>query len=270
MRAARETRPYLSARGAAALRARLSDRDLAIVRQVVSLRLMSAAQLQAVHFAGEHGGATSMIRTRQRVIARLIRDGLLVSLRRRVGGVRAGSQGVIVAPGPAARRVLRLSGPRQRSHEPGERFVEHTLAISQLVVDVMRAAREGQLDLLDWQVEPQRRLMGLGGTQVLRPDAFLSLGVGAYALDWFCEIDRDTESVPTVLRKCRLYLAHYQSGAEQAEPERGGVFPRVCWIVPDEVRAERLQRAIAGGQFPERLFVVTTQAQALGTLTEIE
>ena len=62
------------------------------------------------------------------------------------------------------------------------------------------------------------------------------LGVGEYELRWFIEVDRASESVPVVVRKCRLYADYYQSGKEQASS--GGVFPRVCWIVPDETRAD--------------------------------
>ena len=73
---------------------------------------------------------------------------------------------------------------------------------------------------------------GLGGRRLLRPDAFLALGVGDYEWRWFCEIDRGSESVPVILRKCHLYADYYQSGQEQAK--HGGVFPTVCWIVPDK------------------------------------
>lgn len=260
-----ERRSYLTARGAAALRTRLTDRDLAIVRQVATLRLMSAAQIQAVYFPSEHGSAAT--RSRQRVLARLIRERLLVALARRVGGVRAGSTGLIVAAGPAAARVLRLPG-RRHEYEPGGHFVEHTLARAQLIVDVMQAARADRLDLIDWQVEPQcwRTFTGQAERQ-LKPDAFLSLGVDEYVLDWFCEVDRATESLPTVMHKCRAYAAYYQTGAEQAAR---GVFPRVIWITPDEARAERIKRAIARGQFPERLFVVTTAERAINALTARE
>jgi hypothetical protein len=46
--------------------------------------------------------------------------------------------------------------------------------------------------------------------------------------------------LPVVVRKCRLYADYYQAGVEQARS--GGVFPRVCWIVLDEARAERVRR----------------------------
>lgn len=272
MRGAVTTRPYVSARGVARLRERLSTRDMAILRHVGELRLMSARQLEAIHFPEvEHDNAEAAMRARQRVVARLTRDGLLMALDRRIGGVRAGSAGLVLGLGPLGQRVLSLDGPRRRAHEPGLRFVDHTLAISQLVVDVQVSARQGALELLACQAEPTcwREFGGIGGRRVLRPDAFLSLGVGEYELRWFIEVDRASESLPVVVRKCRLYGDYYRAGVEQARG--GGVFPRVCWVVPDEVRAERLRRAIAQDrQLPAGLFVVTTSEQALVALGSLQ
>src|ERR1700722_20938423 len=96
-----DTRPYVSARGVAQLRGRLSARDLAIIRQVGELRLMSARQIQAIHFpASEHDNDGAATRARQRVLARPCRERLLIPLERRIGGVGAGSAGPVVALGP--------------------------------------------------------------------------------------------------------------------------------------------------------------------------
>lgn len=264
------TRSYISARGVARLRNRLSVRDMAIIAQVAELRLMSARQIQAIYFPGsEHDNEQAATRARQRVLERLCRDRLLIRLERRIGGIRAGSAGLVLALGPVGQRVLAQGGPRRRSYEPTLRFVDHTLAIAQLVVDVTLVARQGRLDVLDCQAEPQcwREFSGPSGRRLLRPDAFLALGVGEYELRWFIEVDRASESLPVVVRKCRLYADYYQSGKEQASS--GGVFPRICWIVPDETRAARLRSAIARDrQLPIGLFVVTTSEQAVTTLCD--
>lgn len=263
-----DTRSYVSARGVAQLRGRLSARDLAIIRQVARLRLMSARQIQAVHFPdSEHDNEQAATRARQRVLARLTRERLLTRLERRIGGVRAGSAGFVLALGLVGQRVLALDGPRRRSYEPTYRFVDHTLAIAQLIVNVTLASRQGLVDVLDCQAEPRcwRQFSGPGGRRLLRPDAFLALGSGEYELRWFIEVDRSSESLPVIVRKCRLYADYYQSGQEQAA--HGGVFPRVCWVVPDEVRAERMRAAIARDRsLPDRLFMVTTSAQAVTIL----
>lgn len=270
MRGAHPTRPYLSARGVQLVQARLAERDRAILRQVAELRLMSARQIQAVHFPAElHGSQSAATRARQRAIARLISERLLIALDRRIGGVRAGSAGLVLALGPVGQRLLSLDGPRRRRHEPGLRFVEHTLAIAQLVVEANLAARAGELELLSCEVEPAswRQFAGLGGAVRLRPDACVALGSGGYELRWFVEIDRATESLPTLERKCQVYADYYQAGVEQAEH---GVFPRVLWSVPDENRAARLRWLIArSSSLPERLFVVATSQQTLATLVRV-
>ena len=272
MRGDLTTRPYISARGVAQLRERLSERDVAILRQVAELRLMSARQIQAIHFPDrQHENELAATRARQRALARLVGERLLICLERRIGGVRAGSAGLVLTLGEVGQRVLGLEGPRRRSHEPGPRFVDHTLAVAQLVVDVSVAARRGVLDLLDCQAEPAswREFSGLGGRRWLRPDMFLALGVGVYELRWFIEVDRNSESLPVIVRKCRLYAEYYQSGTEQAAS--GGVFPRVCWITPDEGRAERLRQVIIRDRrLPERLFVVTTSVQEVAALSNIK
>ncbi len=261
-------RPYVSARGLVRLREQLSGRDLKIIGQVAELRLMSAGQIKAVHFpATAHDNDLAAARACHRVLARLTRDRLLMRLERRIGGIRAGSASFIYAPGPVGQRLLALDGTRRRFYEPTGRFVDHTLATAQLVVDLTVASRRGLLDVLVCQAEPRcwRTFSGPGGRLLLRPDVFLALGVGDYEYRWFIEVDRDSESVPVVLRKCRLYASYYQTGQEQAV--RGGTFPRVCWVVPDEQRAERLQRAIAHDrQLLDQLFMVTTTERAVAAL----
>jgi hypothetical protein len=271
MRRAMPVRPYMSGRGLRQTRERLSARDLGIIRQVAELRLMSARQIQAVHFpAIEHDNEQAATRARQRVLERLTRERLLIRLDRRIGGVRAGSAGFVLALGPIGQRVLAV-GPRRRAYEPTLRFVDHTLAIAQLFVDLTVASRRGVLDLLAFEAEPRswREFGVIGGRRLLRPDAFLVLGSGDYELRWFIEVDRSSESLPVIVRKCRLYADYYQSGKEQAA--HGGVFPRVCWIVPDDRRAEKLRQAITRDRtLPEGLFMVTATGVALTALREVK
>lgn len=257
----------LGPRGLQQLRSEISGRDLAIVGQVADLRLMSALQIWAIHFpASEHDSHQAAARASQRVLARLVRDRLLVRLERRIGGVRAGSAAFVYGLGPVGQRVLAMDGPRRRYHEPTVRFLDHTLAITQLVVDVTAASRLGSIDLMTLQAEPRcyREFAAMAGRTILRPDLFLTLGVGDFEHRWFVEVDRGQESLPVVVRKCRIYEAYYQSGREQANH---GVFPRVCWIVPDERRAQRIGRAIGTDRrLTGQLFKVATSEQALAAL----
>lgn len=154
-------------------------------------------------------------------------------------------------------------------HEPSLPFVAHTLAIADLYVDIVEACRAGACDLLRVETEPscwRRWTRPDGGPDVLRPDLYVAIGVGGEELHWFIELDRATEHLPTVTRKCQAYEAYFRSGQEQ---QRLGLFPRVAWVVPDAGRQRHVERVIsrAGGLTPE-LFVVVTNERAASRLLQ--
>ncbi len=252
-----------------AFQERLSERDRRILEHVAQLRLLRARQIQSLLFPDEqHASAATAARCCRRVLERLTRDRLLVRLERRVGGVRAGSASFIYAIGPIGHRVIQPLGTRRRLTEPSYRFVDHTLAIADLLVELTIHARAGTWELVQWESEPNswRDVVTLGGTITLRPDLFLVLAVNEYELRWFIEVDRATEHLPAITRKCRLYNTYYRSGGEQ---QRHGVFPRVLWIAPDEQRADWLRKAIAADRrLAAGLFGITTSEHALTALAE--
>jgi hypothetical protein len=247
------------------LRQQLVPRDVAVLTQVADLRLISARQIEAVHFPREdHATKAAAARASRRVLERLTRERLLSRLERRVGGVYAGSAGYVYTLGPVGHRLLELNEPRPRLREPSKLFAEHTLAISQLVVDLTLAHRAEQLELLQVQTEPEcwRRIPGLE-RRILRPDLFVAVGAGELELRWFVEVDRSTVEIPRLLRKCHLYEAYYRSGAEQ---QAHGVFPRVLWITKKN-RGQTLMRAIRQNQrLTARLFLTTTTNDAIARL----
>lgn len=253
-----------------ALQERLSERDRLILEHVAQLRLLHARQIQSLLFPDEqHATAATAARCCRRVLERLTRERLLVRLERRVGGVRAGSASFIYAIGPVGNRLVDTSGRRRRLNEPSLRFVDHTLAVADLLVQVTLHARSGAWEVVQWQSEPNswREVVTLGGTLVLRPDLFVVLAVGEYELRWFIELDRATEHLPAIRRKCRLYNTYYRSGKEQ---QRRGVFPRVLWITPTERRTVWLRKAIAADRrLAPGLFAVVTSGDALSVLAEV-
>jgi hypothetical protein len=252
-----------------ALQERLSAHDRQILEHVGVLRLLCARQIQALLFPDErHASPATAARCCRRVLERLTRERLLVRLERRVGGVRAGSASFVYALGSLGQRVLDQGGPRRRLSEPSERFVDHTLAVAEFFVQLSVHARGGAWELLEWQSEPGswREVTTLGGRIVLRPDLFVVLGVGEYELRWFVEVDRGSEHLPAITRKCRLYHSYYRGGSEQRLHR---VFPRVLWIAPDERRAERLKAVVDGDRrLTSDLFRVTTAEQALAAIGE--
>ncbi len=260
----------LGPRGLLHVRRDLSERDLAIIGHVGELRLMNAKQIESLCFPSEaHASELSARRVARRVLERLTRDRLLSRLERRIGGVSSGSAGYIYALGPVGARILTTERQRRHFREPSAAFALHTLAISQLAVDLNVKARLGDFELDELQAEPRcwRRFGGMGAQNLLRPDLFVSLGIGELEHRWFVEVDLGTEHVPTLVRKCQLYVRYYQSGVEQG---RHGVFPRVCWVLPGQRRVEQLGQSLRSvGRQIEGLFVLTTAERAIEDLVEV-
>jgi hypothetical protein len=246
----------------------LSDREQRVLISLRLVRLATGAQLERLHFA-DIGG-----RERRRVMASLAERRLVARLPRRIGGTRAGSAGYLYSLDVAGQRVVSFVGPAgrgriQRPWTPGLPFIAHTLAVAELYVELCEASRGGRLEVHEFTAEPLswRRYVGRSGAkQVLKPDAFVRLGVGGFEDHWFIEVDRATEAPATIDAKLTAYRRYWSSGREQA---KSGLFPRVLWLVPDERRQQVLIDA-CGRQPSESwaLFMVARQADAVTRLSE--
>jgi hypothetical protein len=217
-----------------AIEARLSDRDLAVLSSVGRFRFLTAEHIEAMHF-NDHASVESGGRTCRRVLVRLRRERVLGVLNRRVGGVRAGSQGLVYFLDTAGERIQRQGEPIRRGRrfpEPSARFLDHTLAIADVAVRIKAAADASGAEVV--QVAPEKEARRhytdrLGALQALRPDLYVELAARPGDEDvraFFVEVDLGHESLPTVLRKCQQYEAYYQTGIEQRD---FGGFPRVVW-----------------------------------------
>ncbi|MBX7265553.1 replication-relaxation family protein [Micromonospora sp. Llam7] len=236
---------------------------------MATLRLLTGGQARRLHVAD--GSAATQSRRARALLQRLADLKLVVRLGRRVGGVRAGSAGYVYGLSGHGQAVLAVEGPmggrRRRVWETSPSFQDHVLGVAEVYVRLVEAERTGSLEMLDFQAEPPawRTFPGANGPAVLKPDAFVRLGVDDLEHSAFLEIDRSTESVPTIVRKCRTYVAYWQSGIEQAEHE---VFPRVLWLAADARGAQRITQALT--QMPrdaQHLFQVTFLESAVPVLT---
>jgi hypothetical protein len=253
---------------AAEVAQRLSDRDHDILRALGRFRVMSGAQLARLFWA--EGKPESRTRLARRGLARLADLDVLERLPRRVGGVRAGSSGLVFAPGRVGQRLLQQerTSPRRvrRAYTPGSRYLAHALGVAELYVALIEAQRWGVIDeVLAFDPEPAswRTYPGPYGARLTcKPDGFVRLGVGDYELSWFVEVDMATEAPVTLAAKARVYIDLFRSGVEQSAH---GVFPRVAWIAPDEDRAEVIRQALVPLGHPE-LFVVTIAGEAVTLL----
>lgn len=248
---------------------RLSDRDRQIVTAVARVRLLTGQQIERLGFAEFAGRSRSVVRWR--VLKRLVDWRVLLPLERRIGGAAKGSAGMAYALDTAGLALVRSwdyvpdDVPARRPGLPGERFVRHVLAVSELYVQFVEVARVGGVVLDAFQAEPAAWVSdGLGGW--LKPDAFLSLSLGDVSDDWSIEIDLATEHLPTLRRKIDRYLDFHQRG--QLGPN--GVMPRVLFVVPDEQRQNAIQMMLDRLPTPANTLVhVVMASEAVRYVVEV-
>ncbi len=246
----------------------LSDRDHQIVHTVAAFRVLSGDQIRRWHFpVVEHGTAAGALRRSQRSLHRLVVDGVLATLDRRVGGVRAGSAGLCYVLGYRGQRITNPTRRARSDYTLGDRFVAHALDIAEIAVQLVEAERAGVLEVLELEPEPEawrRYVTGSGAVEVLKPDLFCAVGVDDHEYRWFIEVDRATESLARIERKSRGYRTYLRTGREQ---ELHGVFPKVLWTVPHDTRRAQLLAVMARLPPPaDRLFAVTLHDHAITTL----
>jgi hypothetical protein len=234
----------------------LTPVDRAVVGLVARTRLCSGGHLERLFWSDGQPGSSA--RQARKVLSRLAAWRLLDRLPRLVGGRRAGSRGFVYSLGPAGVRLLALETGAgvTRLVRPGERYIRHTLSCTELVVRLEEATRQGDLEVIEIQGEPEcwRGFLGpFGARKVLKPDLFVRVGVGALEDRWMIEVDLATEARGTLSAKLKHYVSHYSSGTEQREH---GTYPRVLWAVPDKRRQRHIEEVIRGQRQAGRLSAV--------------
>jgi hypothetical protein len=254
-------RRRLSNRYLIEVEAELSARDLALLRDLRRLRVLTGSQLERLHFADIE--QSSRARTRRRVLGRLGAFGLVATLGRRIGGVRSGSSGLIYALSGAGQRLLDGSdgqqARRREPHTPGALFLGHALAISELYVKLKTAGQVIVLVTFDAERDAiwtdHRAYVHL---EQLRPDALVTLSDGTIEDVWWIEIDRATESLPSLKAKLQRYAAFVRRGV----PGPFGVIPRLLVTVPSDHRrygVESIRRQLTT---PDDFLHVVLEAEA--------
>ena len=257
----------MSMRGLAELERQMRAQDKEIVQLVGRFSLMSSGQIRRVCFQ-EIVNPRSRQRRANEALTRLTEQEVLARLVRRIGGQRSGSEGYSYRLGPYGQRLVQIwagqTPERGRLRpEPGERFVRHRLAVSELYVRLVEAARVDRgddLEVIAYEAEPDswRPFDGYGATErMLKPDAFLRLGVGELEHWWFCELDLGTVSRRARESQAAAYRAYWRSGAA------GEVMPRVLWVTPNDLVSRVASTAINPAGNASALFVVTTLDRAI-------
>jgi hypothetical protein len=225
----------------------LPERDLALVETLDRFRVATASQLRRLHFtSGTEAANARQVWRRLRTLTGL---GVVTVLERRVGGGRGGSTEAVFALDVAGQKLGAACGPAggrrlRRPWTPGNQFLAHAVAVTELYVVLCERARPDGGEVLAFDAEPLcwRRFTGSGGAAVwLKPDAFARFGAGEYEHLSFVEVDRATASAPTVARKLDVYRRYWQTGREQ---ERFGAFGRVLLLAPHDKRRAVLAEAV--------------------------
>ncbi|MCC4267327.1 replication-relaxation family protein [Microbacterium schleiferi] len=252
----------------------MTRRDEEILEDLERFRLLTTRQLQRLHFPaaplGTHRTVSGATRGTTRVLRRLETRGAIARLQRRIGGIKHGSAVTIwqlAAAGDRHLRAQRGEPIRRRYDEPGRAFTEHTLAIADVAVSLIEQGNADRFELLELELEPAswRSFTGAGATVItLKPDLVVVTADATTETHSFVEVDRATEHLPAVLRKCATYQRHYRTGIEQQQRD---LYPAVVWIVPSPDRARKIRAAIdEDRELDGSLFTVITSEQALATL----
>jgi hypothetical protein len=236
----------------------LSKRDLAILESLRVHRVLTTVLIRRLHFpiSGEpgtgdgKGHATEMAAAVAaiRVLTRLESRRLIARLQRRIGGVRAGSSGIVWQLGATGERLLRAwhgETARRRYSEPSPAFIAHTLAVADLAIRLYELARQRVIELLRLEAEPEcwRTYLSAHGARAwLKPDLFAVTAGGDYEHHIFIEADNATEHGPVIVRKALAYQQYARSGIHQQEH---GLFPEVVWVVPDAKRKTSIEAVLA-------------------------
>jgi len=260
----RRVRPAL----VVALAETLSERDWQIIDTVNRLRLVTGLQLERLTFADLQGRSRSVVRWR--VLKRLVDWRVLAPLARRVGGSLRGSAQLVYALDVVGERLLRLRRNLRQDEQrvrraavPGERFVRHTVAVSELYVSLIEQSRAGGFQVDEFLAEPASWCAnGVGGW--MKPDGYVVLSGADVTDHWWVEVDLATEAVPTLRGKFLAYVDFVSRG--QLGPA-GSVVPRVLVTVPSEERQDTIDRVVAGLPAPAgELFRVVLYDAAAASL----
>lgn len=212
---------------------------------VAAHRFATTTQLARLT-APEYASPASALRQTQRHLASLVQQRLLTSLERRVGGWQGGSAVTVWAATTRGHRLVAAEGEevprRQRPREVSTTFLDHLLAITEVRTSIEEAVRQQTDTEATVALEPEcwrTRLGPSGQPQVLRPDLAVTVTSPAYEDRYLVEVDRATENPGRVIATCWRYQEHHAQAGD------GGVFPLVVWLVPNDRRRHRLERAIA-------------------------
>jgi hypothetical protein len=248
--------------------AHLSERDWHLVRELRKTRVATGNQLTRLLF--DDLSPHTRDRVRRRVLARLADRQVVAVLERQIGGVRAGSSGAVYTLGVAGQRLAQIDAastdelPRiRRPWTPSALFLNHSLAVTELYVRLVERSRSAPFKVSGFETEPACWWPnGWGG--FVKPDALVMLSTARYDELVWLEVDRGTESLPTIKRKLLDYVDFVEGG--QLGPR--DAVPYVVITTPDEQRRSAVRQLVdVLPNVPDGLFSVVTFEEAADFLS---
>lgn len=261
------TQTYVTAAHLQRVRDQLIPLDQRLIDTLATVGYATTHQLEqlALPQTSPHARARRVRRRVQHL--RLLR--VVYTLERHIGGIGGGSPQSIHTLDRAGLQ-LTASTTRQRirpARERGRAHVHHAVDVTGHLVD-LQAFAEGRrgLRVVGWLGEPACHLpyRELGRLAWLAPDALVTVHTQAEQITSMLEVDRGTESLPTLLHKADRYLTYATTHREA---------PQVVWSLHTTQRAHRLAEALHDRRRPrqatrlaDQLFVITTSSHAAAAL----
>lgn len=263
------------------LRPHLSERDLRIIGTVGHFKLANAGQLERLYFprplTDPPPAATyslmskadkARIRNRQAVLRRLTKHRVLARVGERgIGGPDRGSASFLYTLDVAGQHIAETSTSRpRRPYQWYDPLIKHTLAITELYVQLVEQHRAKSLSLLDYKTEPYCWRTFPAG--VLKPDAFaqveLSRGEQRRKGSFFIEVDRASQRGTKIDTKFPQYIDYWQWHKE-TKPDQ--VFPQVLFLAPHAGRVAYLKGLVRSRPEAQNLFRIELMEDAMAVLS---
>lgn len=262
-----QMRRRITAKRVALTEGAMDDIDTTLINHIATARLLSGEHIRRL----QQANSQSEQRILRRRLQALHDQRVVTRIGRRVGGVRAGSDGYVYALDVVGQRIVDPQPRRQwrKPWTPSVRLMAHQLAVSELYVRLVELEQQGSIELFVFDTEPWcwRSFAGPGGAPMtLKPDAHVVLGHGDREIHAWIELDMATESLTWITQKAKTYGQYFNSGREQ---ELEGVFPQCLWLTPEDNRTAGIADALA--RLPAdhwHLHRVTSAERAIETLIE--
>lgn len=225
----------------------LTERDKRIVEAVYQCRVLRQDQIHTLFFGASKAAS-------QRRLALLYHHGFLTRVFLTVRASYMLSPALYMLDKRGAELLRSELGYddiawTSKSHEVGQPFLEHTLAINDVRVAVTIACRTHGYTLLEWRSEADLKgdydrvtIQQRNGSKQLVsliPDSFFALHTPKGKAPFFLEVDRGTETTGRFQDKIRAYQAYVQTGAY--EKRYGYKSVRVLTVAFSQKRLESLK-----------------------------